>query len=391
MPDLKHTERYKINTQNDQQVNTESVENSRNILNVDTNFTVKKDGSADFESFWTAVNTLANNFEINETSILFLDETGDFIIDDELPMFFGKGTLIIDGQGSSLSFSNNTINSVIIKNYTSINLIFKNIKLKPGNSSNPSLYVEGQNITFDNINFGTYKCTFENCNNLTILNSKNSTLKFYKSTLNITLCKFKIELYGCKSELKNCTIPDPFIVKEGSITLDNPRFNYKYWVSTNKIQNASVDLTGWLTILNVGGGNIITRNLISLEACSINRLPFNIDLQGGVYTFDAAYAINMVNCTTPATFPSVKYNFTTHSFINNGAVFGLFSSSILPNINGAVVYRDSLSTYNSSNFNPGSTSLTSVTIEEAIIELYNLFITSNSNSNSNSNSKKNKK
>ena len=305
-----------------------------------------------FASIEEALITLSSKYEISGHLILDLD--GDYTLNCwYLPNFTGSGKITIKGNNSTIQFIQyQDSTTAYFSNWSGLSLILENITFDKGDCT--KLCVEGGKIQFKNIDFGQLNAEFDNCRS-TVLNDcisdgNNSQITGMRSTLELNRCNLIAQFKFCQLNLFANTFNRYFALEACQVTLNNPRFNYRYYTQTLSIINSTIEFkNSWLTFENLGG-NPQTKPLIFFQSCNLKDFPNNLDVQG-VRVFSGVPILKLINCTTPKTFNNVSYNFSQHSFINDGSAIELINTAILQELDivGADIKRDVFSIWGNSN------------------------------------------
>lgn len=328
-----------------------------------------------FSSIEEALIVLSNKYEIVDHLILDLDTTHTLNC-WYLPNFTGSGKITFQGNNTTVTFIQyQTSNIAYFSNWSGLSFELKDITFVKGACS--KWCIEGGRMTFTNVNFGQTIVEFDNCRS-TLLSQcqsdpNNSRISGIRSVLEFSRCQLISEFKYCQLNLFACTFNRFFRIEACSVTLNNPRFNNRWFTQTKLVVNSTVEfLNSWLTFENLGG-NPQTKPLMSFQSCNLKDFPNNIDVQGGAKTFSGVGIVKLINCTTPETFPSVNYNFSSHSFINGGSAIELVNTAILQdlNITGSTVKRDAFSILGNVNYDNTSTGIPADTLQEAIDYIIN--------------------
>ena len=328
-----------------------------------------------FASIEEALIVLANKYEVSGHLILDLD-TSHTLNCWYLPVFTGSGKITFQGHDTTITFVKyQDSTSAFFSNWSGLSLFLKDINFVRGDCTN--LCVEGGKMNFENIDFGQLNVEFDNCRS-TILSScksdpNSSQIKGVRSTLSLNRCDLIAQFKYCQLNLFACTFERYFGIEACSVTLNNPRFNYRWFTQTLSVVNSTVEfLNSWLTFENLGG-NPQTKNLINFQSCNLKDFPNNIDVREA-RVFDNTSILKLVNCTTPETFNNVSYNFTKHSFINGASAIKLVNTAILQDINivGGIISRDAFSILGNENYDNANTGIPANNLQEAIDYLYGL-------------------
>ena len=242
--------------------------------------------------------------------------------------------------------------------------------------------IEGGRMSFTNVDFGQTIVEFDNCRSTVLKQCQsdpnNSRITGIRSVLELISCQLIADFKYCQLNLFACTFNRFFRIEACSVTLNNPRFNNRWFTQTKIVINSTVEfLNSWLTFENLGG-NPQKVPLMSFQSCNLKDFPNNVDVQGGAKTFDGVGIIKLINCTTPEVFPSVNYDFSNHTFQNGASAIELKNTAILQDLNivGATVARDAFSILGNTNYDNSSTGIPASTLQEAIDYVYGL-ITNN--------------
>ena len=305
-----------------------------------------------FASIEEALITLSAKYEIS--GHLILDLNGNYTLNCwYLPNFTGSGKITIKGNNSTIQFIKyQDSTTAFFSNWSGLSLILENITFDKGDCT--KLCVEGGKMQFKNVDFGKLNTEFDNCRSTVLDNCtsdpNNSQLTGIRSTLELNRCNLIAQFKFCQLNLFANTFNRYFSIEACQVTLNNPRFNYRYYTQTLSIINSTIEFkNSWLTFENLGG-NPQTKPLISFQSCNLKDFPNNLDVQG-VRIFDGVAILKLTNCTTPETFNNVSYNFFKHSFINEGSAIELVNTAILQELDivGADIKRDFFSIWGNSN------------------------------------------
>ena len=328
-----------------------------------------------FSSIEEALIVLSNKYEIVGHLILDLDTTHTLNC-WSLPNFTGSGKITFRGNNTTVTFIQyEGSTEAYFSNWSGLSYELKNITFVKGDCTKWS--IEGGRMTFTSVNFGQTIMEFDNCRS-TVLEQcqndpNNSRIKGIRSVLELNRCQLIAEFKYCQLNLFACTFNRFFRIEACSVTLNNPRFNNRWFTQTALIINSTVEfLNSWLTFENLGG-NPQTKPLISFQSCNLKDFPNNIDVQLA-RTFNNVGIMKLINCTTPETFANVNYDFSAHTFVNGASAIELINTAILKPINiiGAEIKRDAFSILGNTNYDNSATGIPAETLQDAIDYLFEL-------------------
>ena len=327
-----------------------------------------------FSSIEEALIVLSNRYEIVGHLILDLD-TNHTLNCWFLPNFTGSGKITFQGHNTTVTFIQyETSRTAYFSNWSGLSFELKDIDFVKGDCT--KWCIEGGRMTFTNVDFGQTLVEFDNCRS-TVLDQcendpNNSRITGVRSVLEIKRCQLIAEFKYCQLNLFACTFNRFFRIEACSVTLNNPRFNNRWFTQTALVINSTVEfLNSWLTFENLGG-SIQTKSLISFQSCNLKDFPNNIDVQLA-RTFDGVGIMKLINCTTPESFKSVNYDFSNHTFQNSASAIELRNTAILQDLNivGATIKRDAFSILGNTNYDNSTTGIPASTLQEAIDYIIN--------------------